>query len=506
MNKDEWTPQDETDETQPENLSSPNSGEPSSSGQGTTSPNIDESDSQVSGDSNSYDITEEAPMPSEPTPSDALHATSGNYADSEQFRTGSYSYSYPSENANTNRPKGAKAKIGFGTLAAATGLATVIASIISAGVGYEVAKNTASNSQAPVIHQVTASPLSTASTSNAPSISQVLAKVEPAIVDINTTGYLSNSPSAGGFFGGGTSQFKAAGTGMIISSNGYVLTNNHVIANASSISVTLLSNNKSYHATVVGTSPSHDVALIKIQGVTNLPTVTLGNSSLMKVGDPVIAIGNALALQGSPTVTQGIISALGRTITAQSETGATETLHNLIQTDAPINPGNSGGPLLNSSGYVIGMNTAAAAGGTGSQASAQNIGFAEPINSVLSIVKQIEAHPNNNSSSATSSSHGFLGVGVQALTPSLASQLGFSSNTQGVLVDNVIANSPAMTAGLQSGDVIQGIDGHQITSISQLVSDISSKAPGASITVNWLDPSTGKNSATVTLEAAPTGA
>ncbi len=430
------------------------------------------------------------------------------YASTDSYAAGAYSYSYtqPSPTKSTKSAKDKKRKIGVSGLLGVTVIATLIASAAGAGVGYEVAKHSTDNA-APVIKQVTAAPLaSTTASQGSTSVTQLLSKVEPAIVDINTTGYIT-TPSNGFFGGSASSQFQAAGTGMIISSNGYVLTNNHVIANASSISVTLFNSKKTYKAKVIGTNPTHDVAVLQIEGASNLPTVTLGNSNTMKVGDPVVAIGNALALQGTPTVTEGIISALGRTITAQSETGATETLNNMIQTDAPINPGNSGGPLLNSAGYVIGMNTAAATGSSSSQ-SAQGIGFAEPINSVLTIVKQIEAHPNGSStaSSSTASSHGFLGVGVQNLTPSLASQLGYSPTTTGALVDNVVANSPAMSAGIQSGDVIQAIGGTKITTISQLVTAIQSKAPGTSVTITWLDPNNGQNSATVTLVSTPPGA
>ncbi len=428
------------------------------------------------------------------------------YASTDSYATGAYSYSYTQPTSSKLSKKSKKRqRAGISGLIGATLVATVVASTVGAGVGYEVAKHSTDNA-APIIKQVTAAPLaSTTSSLGASSVPQLLSKVEPAIVDINTSGYIT-TPS-NGFFGGSTSsQFQAAGTGMIISPNGYVLTNNHVIANATSISVTLFNSKKTYRAKVIGTNPTHDVAVLQIEGASNLPTVTLGNSNTMKVGDPVVAIGNALALQGTPTVTEGIISALGRTITAQSETGATETLNNMIQTDAPINPGNSGGPLLNSSGYVIGMNTAAATGSSSSQ-SAQGIGFAEPINSVLTIVKQIESHPNGSTApSSAVSSHGFLGVGVQNLTPSLASQLGYSSSTTGALVDNVVANSPAMSAGIQSGDVIQAIGSTQISTISQLVTAIQSKSPGTSVTITWLDPNSGKNSATVTLASTPPGA
>src|SRR5205814_7559035 len=169
-------------------------------------------------------------------------------------------------------------------------------------------------------------------------VQSILSKVEPGVVAINTRGF---SQGGGGFFNQIVPQ-QGAGTGMIISPDGTVLTNNHVINGATNIQVTLTTDNKSHPATLLGSDPNADVAVIKIQGVNNLPTVKLGRSSSLKVGDDVVAIGNALALPGGPTVTSGIVSAVDRTIDAENE-----RLEHLIQTDAAINPGNSGGPLVN---------------------------------------------------------------------------------------------------------------------------------------------------------------
>jgi serine protease Do len=173
------------------------------------------------------------------------------------------------------------------------------------------------------------------------------------------------------------------GTGMIITSTGEVITNNHVIADAKSISVKVPGHSGTYSASVVGTDPTDDVALLQLHGISNLPTVTFGNSSHVVVGERVLAIGNALGLGGSPTVTSGIVSALGRTVSASDPvTGLHETLTNMIQTDAPINPGNSGGPLVNMKGHVIGMDTAAATSAGPGNGSAQDIGFAIPVNRI----------------------------------------------------------------------------------------------------------------------------
>ena len=172
---------------------------------------------------------------------------------------------------------------------------------------------------------------------------------------------------------------------MIVSPSGEIVTNNHVVQGADTVRVTIAGHG-SHDATVVGTDPSADVAVLRVSGLSDLPTVRFANSSSIAVGDPVVAIGNALGLGGSPTVTEGIISATGRTITAADETGsAEETLHGLLQTDAPIVPGNSGGPLVDAKGAVVGMDTAAASSGTDSA----SVGFAIPANTVRQVATEI---------------------------------------------------------------------------------------------------------------------
>ncbi len=376
------------------------------------------------------------------------------------------------------------------TLAFSVVTSTVIASAFGGLIGYHFATSNQTVIQAPVVSNSAAT--SSVSGNAAPlSIQSILAKVDPAVVDITTTGYTA----AGGFFGG-TTAFTAAGTGMIISSNGYVLTNNHVIANATNIKVTLYGQTKSYPAKVIGTDPGHDVAVIQIQGLKNLPTVTFGSSAQVKVGDPVVAIGNAEALQGLPTVTQGIVSGLNRSISTQNA-----NLTAMIQTDAPINPGNSGGPLLNAAGDVIGMNTAILAG-NGSQV-AQNIGFAESIDSVLPIVKQIEAHPNATGTIGVTSNKAYVGVSVQTLNSALALQLGYSANLQGALVDYVVPNSPADLLGLVAGDVITSLDNKSVTSANSLVTIVKSLKPGDQVAISWIDVN-GSNNGTIQLASAPT--
>ena len=270
------------------------------------------------------------------------------------------------------------------------------------------------------------------------------------------------------------------GTGMIITSDGMVVTNNHVIAlgvSGGTITVTASGSTKALPTVLVGTDPSNDVALLHIEDVSGLAPVTFGNSAKIEVGDAAVAIGNALGLAaGTPTVTSGIISALGRTVTAgDGSSGATETLTNMIQTDAAINPGNSGGPLLDSAGDVIGMNTAVAGSSSGS--SAQNIGFAITAAHIKSLLPMLE-----RGGTATTNHGGYMGIQIATLTPDLRSQYKLTP-TQGAVILDVVTGSPAASAGLRQGDVIISIDGKQITSADQVTAITRSHKPGDTLRV-----------------------
>lgn len=203
-------------------------------------------------------------------------------------------------------------------------------------------------------------------------VAQLVAKVEPAVVSIEAT---SNQ---------GPFSSTSAGSGIILTADGEVLTNAHVVEGASSIKITLAGQSQARAATLVGIDTSNDLALLRITGASNLPTVTLGKSSDAAVGDDVVAIGNALALEGGPTVTKGIVSGLDRSLGANSN-----EMSGLIQTDAPISSGNSGGPLVNAAGEVIGINTAVAASNTST--TAENIGFAIPIDKAMPVVERLRA-------------------------------------------------------------------------------------------------------------------
>ena len=289
------------------------------------------------------------------------------------------------------------------------------------------------------------------------SIPSLVQKVEPSIVSIDVKG----------------SGEEDQGTGMIITKNGLVVTNNHVIAaavNGGTITVTRTGTTKSLKAVLVGTNPIDDVALIRIENASNLPTVTFGNSNALVAGDAVVAIGNALGLAaGTPTVTSGIVSALGRTVTAGTSSSS-ETLSNMIQTDAAINPGNSGGPLLDAEGDVVGMNTAVA-GTLSDGTSAQNIGFAIPVATIESLLKSLKAGESVVNHGA------FIGVEISSMTPTLQAEYGFSVSS-GAVVMSVIAGTGAANAGVKQGDVIVGINNTAISGAQDVSSVISSLHPG----------------------------
>jgi S1-C subfamily serine protease len=298
---------------------------------------------------------------------------------------------------------------------------------------------------------------------------------EAAIVDINTT------------LGGGAS---AAGTGMILTSSGEVLTNNHVIYGEQSISVQVTSTSAMYSAHVVGFDPQHDVAVLQLDGASGLATMPIGNSSNVQVGDSVTALGNALGRGGAPASAPGTVTALDQSITASDQSGTepAETLAGMIQINAPIKPGDSGGPLLNSSGQVIGMDTAASGGRQLDQTGAAEA-FAIPINTAVSIASQIVKSP---SGFQTTTPGGFLGVEV---LPSTA--------PPGALVEGTQAGTPAASSGLVKGDVITAVGGAPIDSVPSLEGILKQHRPGDNVIVVWETASGQEGQATVTLATPP---
>jgi S1-C subfamily serine protease len=321
-------------------------------------------------------------------------------------------------------------------------------------------------------------------------VTQIATEIDPAIVDVTSTLALEGA--------------TAAGTGMVVTPSGEVLTNNHVIEGATSISVKIGSRSQTLPARVLGTDPTDDVALLQIQGVSGLPTVRLGDSSRVTVGQAVVAIGNALNLPGPPKVTQGTVTSLGRAITVRDSLGHAEQLSNLIQTDAALQPGNSGGPLIDASGKVIGMNTAAAAG---TAESGSNVGFAIPINGADSIVQQIQN--GRESTNVRLGMTAFLGVRLQpdnfgnGLGPNGPLPRGGTQTGAGAVIVGVDSGSPAKAAGLGAGDTITSFDGRPVSSATGLSQLVHSKHPGDTVAIEWTDSAGQRRSANVRLTSGP---
>ncbi|TMD28834.1 MAG: PDZ domain-containing protein [Chloroflexi bacterium] len=355
-------------------------------------------------------------------------------------------------------------------------LIAVVAAAGGAGIGWSLARVVTGNHpvaqaspstlpESPIT-QVSPSP-NTSNNGNA-GTEAIANKVRPAIVDINTT--LGNG--------------QAAGTGMIVSSTGEILTNNHVVAGSSSISVSIDGRSRSYSAHVVGVNLSQDVAVIQIDAsISSLPTVTFADSSSLQVGDSVVAVGNALGRGGVPQATEGNVTALNQTITASEGRSSAETLSGMIQSDAPIYEGDSGGALVNTSGQVVGMITAGQAQGFRSAAS--DIGYSVSSNTAVREVNRIRAH--EQAADLTYGQVGYLGVSVQDATGS------------GALVVGVQSGSPAASAGLTTGSVITKIGGTTVTSSDSLGTAIKSHRPGDRVSVSWTTQAGTSRSATVTL-------
>lgn len=329
-------------------------------------------------------------------------------------------------------------------------------------------------------------------------ISAIAKNVAPSVVSVNVIGEAQQVD----FFGfGGSAPQQSAGTGIIISDDGYIVTNRHVVpANASSVTVTLSDGTELDSVEVIGRTNSGDpldVAFLKIKDLKGkkLQKATLADSSKVQVGDKVVAIGNALG-QFQNTVTSGIISGFGRNLQASdgSSFGGTETLQNLFQTDAAINEGNSGGPLLNISGEVVGINTAIAGG------DAQNIGFAIPINDVQGLVKSVLNKGKLE--------RPYIGVRYVSLTDDYAYQHNLANKRGAYIVPSqggqvsILPNSPAEKAGLQQKDIITKVDGSAIDEKNSLTSLVGRKTVGEEVTLTIVREGK-EQEVKVRLEAAP---
>jgi S1-C subfamily serine protease len=342
------------------------------------------------------------------------------------------------------------------------------------------------------------------------STSQIASKVDPGLVDVKAT--LGDQ--------GATS----LGTGIVLTSTGEILTNNHVINGATSVSVTDIGNGQTYKATVVGYDESQDIAVLQLSGASGLTTASTGDSSSVGVGDSVVALGNAGGVGGTPSVAAGSVTALNQSITASDESsGSSEQLTGLIETNADIQAGDSGGPLVNSHGQVIAMDTAASTnyqfggygngafgGGSGSSGSGSSgtgssssngsttQGYAIPINTALTIAKQIDS--GQASSTVHIGATAFLGVQIQG---SSSQGQGFQQTTQGVAIVGTESGTAAANAGLGDGDVITSLGGKSISTGTDIQDILVGHHPGDKVGIAWTDAEGQSHTATLTLGAGP---
>jgi S1-C subfamily serine protease len=318
---------------------------------------------------------------------------------------------------------------------------------------------------------------------------KIASKVDPGLVDITTT------------FAGQSG--TAEGTGMILSANGLVLTNNHVVEDAATLSVRDVTTNTTYVGTVVGYDLTDDVALIQLKNASGLTTIKTANSDKVASGEKIVGVGNAGGVGGTPSYVAGSVVALNQAITAGDQTNpaGSESLSGLIEVNAAIQPGDSGGPLVNQKGAVVGMDTAGSdlSGGFGFDpgGSSSSRGYAIPIDTALTIVSSIK---NGN---AVSGVHigptAFLGVEFDSAAASFAG----ANAPSGVTIAGTIAGTPAQKAGLAAGDVITSIDGQSATTGSELQTILLTKKPGDTIHVNYLNVSGAANTVNVKLASGP---
>ncbi len=315
--------------------------------------------------------------------------------------------------------------------------------------------------------------------------------INSALVDVNTNLAYQGS--------------SAAGTGIVLTSNGRILTNNHVIRGATTIRVTDIGNGRTYSASVVGYSVSDDVAVLQLKGASGLATASIGSSSGAKVGDAVVAIGNAGGMGGTPSASSGTITRLGRSIVASDDQGGSQRLTGLIETDAELQPGDSGGALVDSSGRVIGLLTAASQspgfqfvfqGQTGNQ------GYAVPIAHALSVAQAIVS--GKGSARIHIGATALLGVSVQSATAGFYDPYGYYGDTpSGAVIGSLLQGGAAAEVGLSQGDVITSLGGKKVSTSNDLTTILLTKHPGDTIKIGWTEVSGSHRSATAKLGSGP---
>jgi S1-C subfamily serine protease len=331
----------------------------------------------------------------------------------------------------------------------------------AAGVAVATRNDTTNTTRTVVVGDTASKPVrNTSVIGKAKDVQDVLAKVNGAVVAIQ----VGAAVDSGLFSGNSNSNSTGAeGTGFVISPDGVIVTNNHVVADAGGRIEVEFADGTKDAATLLGRAPEYDLAVIKVDGK-NLPTVKLGSSDSLQVGDEVVAVGNALALQGGLSVTEGIISGKGRVV-PEEETGA--TLYDMLQTDAAINPGNSGGPLLDAAGEVVGINTALAG-------DSQNVGFAISIDSAKAVINALK--------DGKSVRVAFLGVETSDVTPAIAKSLNLTTKN-GAVVRKVTSGAAADKGGVKENDVIIAIGGRTVTSPEDVGAEIRRYSPGDTVDV-----------------------
>jgi S1-C subfamily serine protease len=346
-------------------------------------------------------------------------------------------------------------------------MATAALGLVAAACGNS--SNDAATSVVTVTRTTTAAAPSAAPAAGG-STADVVARVLPGVVNVKTVGFDGR---------------KGEASGVVIDRRGVIVTNNHVVRGARILTVSFNDGRHKHavRATVIGTAASRDLAIIRV-ALDDLVPVPLGRSSKLRLGDAVLAIGFPLDLGGGPTVTQGIVSGLDRTVHADNG----PDLEGLLQTDAAINPGNSGGALVDSAGNLIGINTIAATG-------AENIGFAIAIDGARSVIDQIRSKPAGRQA--------WIGVTFDSIGSSAAAvQIGLQPDARGAAVVAVFADSPASKAGLREGDVVVAVDGKAVRSAADMSKALAARKPGDSVVLDVVDQS-GPRRATVKIAKRP---